>query len=438
MRETPRAPTDPTTGVRRVAASRLGVRATMVVLVLVAPTLLMPPAPQGWVLSGGGLEARRDAATSGWPVLPGGFCSFDHEFGLLEAAPVPGPLAPEDEVPQPAAPVPDGGAPTAPVAPVPEAAPTPEAQPAPPAKKPGQLVFGRWPIADVLIVDGDTLRIKGQPSVRVRAVDCEEVFRSEKDRAAATKDFDAYAKAQRGEHPKPRKYGTPLGEAATTYLRELASKATHVRLERDGIGGHELDTYDRRLAHIFLELPDREILVAEELIRLGYSPYFVKYGRSLRFDERLRKAEDEAREAERGLWGDGPPAHYPDYPERLRWWHQRAEQIERWRARYAQPDHITLGTVRAEKRLVELVGKPAVVLGLLSRVLDTKDGTKRIAFLGHRKKQGFPLVFFDKALFDSLDRKALDARFIEVRGVITLYRGKPQMVVERAEQISTR
>ncbi|MCP5065040.1 MAG: hypothetical protein GY946_00615 [bacterium] len=299
------------------------------------------------------------------------------------------------------------------------------------------MLLGRWPIAAENVIDGDTLRIPGQPSVRVRAVDCEEIFHSEKDRTAAAADFAAYAQAKRGVHPRPRKYGTPLGEAATQHLRALAARATHVRLERDGIGGHELDTYDRRLAHIILEFPDREVFVSEELIRLGFSPYFVKYGRSLRFDARLRKAEDEAREAKRGLWGSASPKHYPDYPERLRWWRARADQVDRWRATAEKPDHITLGTVRAEKRLVAQVGKPAVAFGLFSRVIDTKDGTKRVAFLGHRKQQSFPLVFFDKTIFDGLDRNALDSRFLTVRGVITLYRGKPQMVVERAEQIST-
>ncbi len=438
MREIPRPLTDPTRRPRSRGASRLPMRSSLIALVLVAPTLLMPPAPQGWVLSGGGLETRREAATRGWPSLGLPMSSFEHGFGLVAAWPPPGALAFDEDPPQPAPPVEEPTAPAKPAPPAVKPPAPPTAKPPTTADQTDPLVFGRWPITPEQIVDGDTLRIPGQPSVRVRAVDCEEVFRKEKERAAATKDFDAYAKAKRGEHPLPRKYGTPLGDAATTYLRELAAKATHVRLERDGIGGHELDTYDRRLAHIFLEFPEREVLVAEELIRLGYSPYFVKYGRSLRFDARLRKAEDEAREAERGVWGDGPPAHYPDYPERLRWWHQRAAQVDRWRAEADQPDHITLGTVRAETRLVELVGKPAVVLGLLSRVIDTKDGTKRIAFLGHRKKQGFPLVFFDKALFDGLDRGALDSRFVKVRGVITLYRGKPQMVVERAEQISTK
>jgi endonuclease YncB( thermonuclease family) len=308
---------------------------------------------------------------------------------------------------------------------------------APIAPKPDPLVFGRWPVAAEHVIDGDTLRIPGQPSVRVRAVDCEEAYRSDKDRAAAATDFPAYAREKRGDHPGPRKYGTPLGEAATRYLRALAAQATHVRLERDRLGGHELDTYDRRLAHVFFELPDREVLVSEELIRLGYSPYFVKYGRSLRFDARLRKAEMEARGAERGLWGDPPPHHYPDYPERLRWWHARAKQVDAWRTHAEQPDRITLGTVRAEERLAARVGKPAVVFGLFSGVVDTKDGTKRVAFLGHRKGRSFPLVFFDKTIFDGLDRSALDSRFLTVRGVITLYRGKPQMVVERAEQIST-
>lgn len=324
--------------------------------------------------------------------------------------------------------VPPVAPPAAPVAPGP-------AKPVPPKD---QLVFGTFAATAADVVDGDTIRIAGQPAVRVLCVDTEETFKRPQDRAAAEADFAAYAKAMRGEHPRPRKYGTPAGEAAKVFFAELMKGVTKVRLERDELGAPETDIYGRRLAHVFLIKPTGDVLLTEALIKAGHSPYFVKYGGSVRFDARFRAAEKSARKAKRGVWSTEGPAHYPDYDERLTWWHAREAQIKAWRLLRGKPDHVSLGEPTTATKLKGLVGKQVVVFGLLSRVLETKDKSRMIVFLANERRRGFPVVFFDKAQYAKLDLEALASRYITVRGTLSLYKGRPQMVVERADQISTR
>ncbi len=300
------------------------------------------------------------------------------------------------------------------------------------------LVFGAHPISTEQVVDGDTIRIQGQPSVRILCLDTEELYRRASHKEAAERDFAAYAREMRGDRLRPAKFGTPAGEAAKRFAAELVKGATKVRLERDAVGAPEVDPYGRRLAHVILETEKGDVLFAEAMIRAGHSPYFIKYGGSLRFDARFRAAEKAAREAKYGIWGDAGPAHYPDYAERLAWWQARLAQVKAWRKVAAQADHVTLGETAAAKKLAALVGKKAVVRGLFSRALETKDKSRRLIFMGHRPKQGFPLVFFDREVYAGLDMPAIQSMYVTVTGTISLYRGRPQMVVERADQISTK
>ncbi|MDF1700957.1 MAG: thermonuclease family protein [Planctomycetota bacterium] len=321
-------------------------------------------------------------------------------------------------------------APTAPVAPAPAAEAPPKADP---------LVIGRFPGTPECIVDGDTVRLpKGNPSVRVLGIDSEELFKQARDRKAAEKDFAAYAKAQQGDHPRPRKYGTPAGEAARDFARALMKDATGLRLERDAVDARAKGTYGRILAHVFIEKPSGEVHLAEALVRAGHSPYFTKYGRSRRFDAAFRKAQDEAREAKRGIWSSEGPGHYPDYEERLRWWNARADQITRWRAIAGKPNHVTLGAKGADKKLATLVGKEVVLFGLYDRELPVSGADRRILLLSHERGRGIPLVFFDPKVIGALDMDALGKGYVTVRGKLTLYKDRPQIVVESPTQISTK
>ena len=297
------------------------------------------------------------------------------------------------------------------------------------------LDLGTYMLRPEDVIDGDSLRLPEVGSVRVLGIDCEEVFRSARDRAASKQDFAAYARARRGESPVPVKYATPAGEAAGDAARALVATAGRVRLERDDTVASDLDAHGRTLAHVVLLAPEGEVLLAEALIAEGHSPYFVKYGRSRRFHRRLQRAEQVARTRRRGIWSDSGPHHYPDYEERLAWWHARDDQVERWRHRPDAPGRVALEDRTAEDRLRGLVGREATVFGLLRN--RKNQGFPRILWLRHVGRRDFPVVCFDLAVWDSLDHEALRQRFVTVTGRITLYRDRPQILVEHATQIGT-
>lgn len=309
---------------------------------------------------------------------------------------------------------------------------------APPQRTPSAWVLGLSRVGADAVVDGDTLRLlDGGPTVRVLALDTEEVFKDDADRVAAATDFVAYAREKRGGSKVPVKFATPAGEAAKAFVLHLFEGVTAVRLERDEVLGHEIDPYGRRLAHVFLLRAGSESNLAAEVIRAGHSPYFTKYGRSVRFHDEFTALEREAQEARRGMWAQDGPDHYPDYGERRAWWERRAAQVERWRALAGRPDHVTLGAADADTRLATLLGQPVVVFGLFDRELPTGSPDRRVLLLAHRPQRGLPLVFFAPEVAARLDPDALATRYVTVRGSLSTFRGRPQIVVEAASQVST-
>jgi endonuclease YncB( thermonuclease family) len=325
----------------------------------------------------------------------------------------------------------------------PQAPPT-EAPPAEPAAAPtaaaaSPLVIGVFPVTPAGVIDGDTLRTEGaKESIRILILDTEEIFHSEKDRVDAERDFDAYARAKRGEEARPVKYGTPAGEAAKRFAQTLLKGVARVRLERDAEDAPTHGSYGRLLAHVILLRPDgSEVNYAEAVIRAGHSPYFVKYGGSVRFDKQLRAAEAEARAAQRGIWASSGPRHYPDYEERLRWWQARQAQVAAWETRCAdKPGFVALGTEAADKKLRDLVGKDATVFGVLRAAIETKAKDRHVLLLDHIGRSTFGVVVFDPAVFGAIDIDALQGMFVQARGPVSLYKGtRPQMVIEKAEQL---
>jgi micrococcal nuclease len=70
-----------------------------------------------------------------------------------------------------------------------------------------------------------------------------------------------------------------------------------VRLEFEKPGQPERDVHDRLLAYVF----SGDMNVNVEMVRLGWSPFWTRYGEG-RYADEFRRAEREARAARRGLW----------------------------------------------------------------------------------------------------------------------------------------
>jgi micrococcal nuclease len=129
------------------------------------------------------------------------------------------------------------------------------------------------------VVDGDTLLLASGARVRLQGIDTPETVR------------EGFA-VEAG------------GPEASRFTKDFIAQAdNHVRLT---FGLERKDRHDRFLAFVW----DGEQMLNEELVRAGLARARLDYRYSGRMKSRLKKAQDEARRAGRGLWshsrGTGP------------------------------------------------------------------------------------------------------------------------------------
>ncbi len=182
----------------------------------------------------------------------------------------------------------------------------------------------------VKIVDGDTLHILRdgvKEKLRLLSVDTEE-------------------KLSGNPNPSPTKPETVFGEEsaawAESWLPEHATVDGRVQVGLAFPGGNEQrDIYGRLLCHVLL--PDGTDFNVE-LVRLGKSPYFNKYGESLICQEAFLNAQSGAMEQSLGIWNpatnrpanSSAPAVVRPYERLLPWWQARADAVTAFRQRAAK------------------------------------------------------------------------------------------------------
>jgi micrococcal nuclease len=120
------------------------------------------------------------------------------------------------------------------------------------------------------VIDGDTIVVDGHVRVRLIGVDTPETLH-------------------------PEKPVEPLGSEATAFTRSLVEDR-NVELQFDR---ERLDRYGRVLAYVYVD----GRLLNEEIIRAGFSRAETRYKFERAMALRFQEAENEAREAGRGIWG---------------------------------------------------------------------------------------------------------------------------------------
>ncbi len=286
------------------------------------------------------------------------------------------------------------------------------------------LVIGEFEIDGAAsVLDGDTIVVKGLPaSLRLLAIDTEETFKKDSERDDYDKGFEMYLKRRRGDSARPVKSATPLGEDAKRFAQEFFQDVTKVRLERD----HPLevrDFYGRFLAYVFAYKNGEWINFNLETVKVGMSPYFVKYGRSRRFDAQFKAAQATAQERRLGIW-DPRREHYDDYPERLAWWEARAVAIDAFEKKaQAREDTVVLTRADATLQLEQRVGQSVLLFGAVSDVLPAEPTSRaptRVR-MSRNRQEFFELVFFDDAVFAATGIADRVGEYIEVYGTVTRY-----------------
>lgn len=285
------------------------------------------------------------------------------------------------------------------------------------------LVIGEFPLAGKAVIDGDTIRVEGlDASLRLLAIDTEEIYHHRDRQRMAETDWAHYLPAMRGKSLRPVKTGTPLGVEAMHFAEHFFEGVKTVRLERDDpkeIRGY----YGRYLAYVFAFKNGRWINYNLEAVRAGMAPYFTKYSYSRRFNDEFVAAEKEAKAAQRGIWAPGAK-HYSDYPEREAWWNARAEFIKKFEHdAQGRDDFIALTHWDAIQELDKKVGQEVTVLGTVGKIVLGDRGPTRV-MLTRRMFNDLPVIFFDKDVFRATGLARYTREFVRITGVVNVYQNK--------------
>ncbi|MDF0600403.1 thermonuclease family protein [Psychromarinibacter sp. C21-152] len=298
------------------------------------------------------------------------------------------------------------------------------------------------------VTDGDTLRITAEDrlfKIRVLGLDTEE--------------------SNQNQH-KPV---TAWGKAASDYTKSLLPVDTPVTIEFPGdepaivddeINVTYLDNYQRPLGFVHLSNPVDGITDFTELmIRKGYSPYFVKYGRAVfaGHDARYAAAERAAQIDNIGVWnqldanGAATPEAAPrNYPRLMVWWELRARVIDVFRAARAEaPDRPLFNTRIDYARLLQKAAaeetatvfmelKEGRTVGGLHYLIDS--GSLAQPFQLFLPNEDRPEIAALKSLLANryiADGEDFPRRnYAYVTGPTKMYNGRPEMVVESIDQVS--
>jgi len=207
-------------------------------------------------------------------------------------------------------------------------------------------------------------------------------------------------------------------------VQQMLDGVSEVRLEWDD-PERKVGTFGRHLVFVLYRRGGPWINLNVEIVRQGLSPYFVKYGRTRRMNDRFVAAEREARAHERGIWSDpGPFRHYPDYPIRLSWWNERAEAMAAAASlRASRSDLFILGREDDWQRLRTLAGRRVTVFGSLGSPI-TKGQIVLLPLI-HRKGLDFMIVG-SAAEIAKLGPDKESGNLLFVTGVVDLHKGEPQ------------
>lgn len=285
------------------------------------------------------------------------------------------------------------------------------------------LELGEFPIeASTAVVDGDTVKVKGlASSLRLLAIDAEETFKHDEERTSFAAGWEQYKKKMRGGSSRPAKFPTPLGEDAKKWAQAFFEGVDSVRLERDH-PGEIRDYYGRYLAYLFVKKNGNWVNYNVEAVRNGYSPYFVKYGRSRRFHKEFLEAQKTAQANKLGIWSDNGQ-HYDDYPERLKWWGEREAAITRFeKAMEERPaDYVALTRWDAMLKLEQKTGQAITLLGAVSDVRFGERGPS-VVKLSRSRGNDFDVVFFDKDVLLNSGIQFKKGEYVQVQGVVQKYK----------------
>lgn len=290
------------------------------------------------------------------------------------------------------------------------------------------------------VTDGDTFRFKNLTKpTRLLFIDTEETFKGKDSDDKLQQITDKwlehyYEQKQEKKSEYPIKLESPFGMQTTEWAKEFFKDVTRVRIEKDDTLRGE-DMFGRYLVYLMAEKNGKYVNYALECVRQGYSPYFNKYGNSSRFHKEFAEAQEYAKTNRLGIWNPSSKC-YPDYEERIKWWNERAEELEYFYANYANDlSVINLLNGDAQKRLKDAAGKEVTVFGNIGEV-----NIDRFPYLLRNsitKEVSLDILIDEKDLdvYNTIDVKRMESNYFYCAGRIEERDGRFKMYVTNKEQI---
>ncbi|WP_416669823.1 thermonuclease family protein [Egbenema bharatensis] len=292
----------------------------------------------------------------------------------------------------------------------------------------------------IKVIDGDTIKIllnNEQESIRFTCLDTEESQQGgDKPITNAGILASKWAKQYFGADDQ----GIPNGDVRVD-LEFDTNDPVQVCLNK------HRDNYGRLLCYVYKagEAENSNLRIVQE----GWSPYFVKYGRSRLYHRQFATAEAEAQAKGWGIWNPKTNAggNRRDYTTLIPWWHLRDSVVQDYRYLGIQAGVLS---VRLDySHLVEAAktGNAVTVFCDLQTGINQWTGNGALIYAGSIF-QKFNLWIPDKgsAAAQSIlrlieTRYAKSGRgYVYVSGITSLYPnkpdGKPQLVLTEAQQLS--
>lgn len=280
------------------------------------------------------------------------------------------------------------------------------------------------------VVDGDTVKvfINGKTeSLRLICVDTEESQpSSSKPVTAAGKEASDMAK---------KYFATADGELVKVDIEFDTDDPVEIAVEK------HRDNYGRLLCYVYKGEENYNLKLIEE----GWSPYFVKYGRSRLYHRQMTEAEAVAKAYNRMIWNPSINAKIPsrNYANLLPWWSMRGSIVE-------------------EFRLSEATAKAFSVRLDYPKILSASETAKSITIFcdlqaGINKWIGGNALIYAGSVYHKLDLWIPDAEshtmaplkrliekryaglgrgYVYVSGKVEQYKGKPQIILRDIKQFS--
>lgn len=280
------------------------------------------------------------------------------------------------------------------------------------------------------VVDGDTIKVSlhgKTESLRLICVDTEESH------SGGSKPVTAAGKA--------------ASEMAKKYFATAGGGLAKVDIEFDTDDPIEIavekhrDNYGRLLCYVHKDEENYNL----KLIAEGWSPYFVKYGRSRLYHRQMTEAESVAKAYNLVIWNPNTNAKIPsrNYANLLPWWSMRGSIVEEFRLSEATAGVLSVRLDYPKILAASETAKSITIFCDLQAGINKWIGGNALIYAGslyHKLDLWIPDAETDKM---TPLKRLIDKRYagqgrgyVYVSGKVEQYKGKPQIVLKDIKQFS--